>query len=338
VKLATESSGTPDGRLLVVSRDLTLAAPADGIADTLQEALDRWDDVSEALQARYERLNAGDLGGTVPLARAALAAPLPRAWQWLDGSAFPMHGELMQKAFASPPIESEGPLMYQGMSHQFLAPTEDVPFPSEDDDIDFEGEYGVIIGAVPLGTCAADATSFIRLAVLINDWSLRRIAPIEMKTGFGWIQAKPACSLAPVAVTLDELESAWTDARITATLEVQRGEATFGAVPATEMACGFDELIEHAARTRSLCVGTIIGSGTVSHSDYRRYGSCCIAERRAIEIIDGGAPSTPFLKFGERIRMQARGAESDTPLFGTIDQRVVRSGAPADPDRSRSAQ
>lgn len=329
MKLATESSGTPDGRLLVVSRDLTRAVPAGGIAATMQEALERWDDVRAALEARYDRLNAGDFAGAVPLASLTLAAPLPRAWQWLDGSAFRTHGELMQKAFASPPIESEGPLMYQGMSHQFLAPTEDVPFPSEEDGIDFEGEYGVVTAAVPLGTRAADAARYIRLAVLINDWSLRRMAPIEMKTGFGWIQAKPACSIAPVAVTPDELESAWSDARITATLEVQRGEAVFGAVPATEMDCGFDELIAHAARTRALCAGTIIGSGTVSHSEYRRYGSCCIAERRAIEIIDGGVPSTPFLQFGERIRMQARGPEGHEMLFGAIEQRVVRAAVPA---------
>ena len=323
MKLATERTGTPDGRLLVVSRDLALGAPADGVASTLQEALERWDAVEGALAALYERLNERQVPSARPLADLVLAAPLPRAWQWLDGSAFPTHGVLMQKAFDTPPIEADWPLMYQGMSHRFLSPTEDVPLPSEADGIDFEGEFGVITGAVPLGTETAAAVGHIKLVVQINDWSLRRMAPLEMKTGFGWIQAKPACSAAPIAVTPDELQGAWADNRITATLEVWRNDEPFGAVPATEAVYGFDELIAHAARTRTLCAGTIIGSGTVSHSGYRRYGSCCIAERRAIEIIDGGAAATPFLAFGERVRMQARADAADLPLFGAIDQRVV---------------
>lgn len=329
MKLATERTGAADGRLLVVSQDLELCAPADGIAGTLQEALERWEAVEAALDALYERLNARRLAGARPLAEVPLAAPLPRAWQWLDGSVFPTHAELMQKAFDTEPIESDGPLMYQGMSHRFLSPTDDVPFPSEQDGIDFEGEFGIITGEVPLGTPAADAARHIRLAVQLNDWSLRRMAPLEMKTGFGFIHAKPACSAAPIAVTLDELGAAWANSRITATLEVWRDEERFGAVPATEAAFGFDELIAHAARTRMLPAGTIIGSGTVSHSGFRQYGSCCIAERRAIEIIDHGAPATPFLSFGERVRMEARVQASDVPLFGVIDQRVVHAAHPA---------
>ena len=329
MKLATELTGAADGRLLVVSRDLEHCAPADGIAGTLQDALDHWDEVKAALEARYERLNERDIADARPLDAVALAAPLPRAWQWLDGSVFPTHGELMQKAFDMAPIESDGPLMYQGMSHRFLSPTEDVPFPSEQDGIDFEGEFGVITGEVPLGTQPADAARCIRLAVQINDWSLRRMAPLEMRTGFGFIHAKPACSIAPVAVTLDELGTAWANGRITATLETWRNDERFGAVPATEAAYGFEDLIAHAARTRMLSAGTIIGSGTVSHSGFRQYGSCCIAERRAIEIIDRGAPATPFLSFGERVRMQARAPTSDIPLFGAIDQRVVRAVNPA---------
>ncbi len=329
MKLATELTGAADGRLLIVSRDLELCTPADGIADTLQEALDRWDETAAALEARYERLNERAIADTRPLAAAALGAPLRRAWQWLDGSVFPTHAELMQRAFDTPPIQSDGPLMYQGMSHCFLAPTEDVPFPSEQDGIDFEGEFGVITGEVPLGIDAADAPRHIRLAVQINDWSLRRMAPLEMRTGFGFIHAKPACSVAPVAVTLDELGTAWSNGRIAATLEVWRNDEPFGAVPATEAAYGFDDLIAHAARTRMLAAGTIIGSGTVSHSGYCTYGSCCIAERRAIEIIDHGAPATPFLAFGERVRMQARLPTSDTPLFGAIDQQIVRAATPA---------
>lgn len=327
MKFATERTAHPDGRLLVVSRDLRRAVPATGIAATLQDALDRWDEVRDALAALYDSLNEGRANDALDFSSLDVAAPLPRAWQWLDASAFASHGELMQRAFNSPPIEATMPLMYQGMSHRFLGPRDDVPLPTEDDDIDFEGEFGIITGEVPMGTSARDALKYVRLAVQINDWSLRRVAPVEMKTGFGWIQAKPACSAAPVALTLDELGSAWGDARITATLEVRRNGERFGRVPATEMGYGFDELIAHAARTRVLCAGTIIGSGTVSSRNYREVGSCCITERRAIEMIDGGAPRTPFLKFGERIEMEAWREEGDGPLFGRMDQRVVKATA-----------
>jgi fumarylacetoacetate (FAA) hydrolase len=324
MKLATERTASPDGRLLVVSRDLERAVPATGIATTLQEALERWDFVSASLEALYAHLNDGTAEGAFSFHAEAMAAPLPRAWQWLDGSAFPSHGELMQKALDLPPIETHLPLMYQGLSHQFLGPTEDVPLPTEEDGIDFEGEFGVITAAVPMGTQAADALRHIRLAVQINDWSLRKIAPVEMKTGFGWIQAKPACSAAPVAITMEELGELWTDGRITATLEVRRDGKIFGAVPATQMALGFHELIAHAARTRSLCAGTLIGSGTISSRAFRHVGSCCIAERRAIEMIDKGAPETPFLRFGERVRMEARNDENKASLFGVMDQRAVK--------------
>ncbi|HEY9183437.1 MAG TPA: fumarylacetoacetate hydrolase family protein, partial [Gammaproteobacteria bacterium] len=251
-------------------------------------------------------------------------APLPRAWQWLDGSAFPQHGILMAKAFDRPPFESEWPLMYQGMSHLFHGPTDDIPFVAESDGIDFEGELGVITGPVPMGTSRAEAAASIRLAVQINDWSLRHYAPLEMKTGFGWILAKPACGMAPIALTPDELGSAWQNHRVVVTLHVERNGERFGAVPATEMAHGFDELIAHAARTRPLCAGTLIGSGTVSHSRYREVGSCCISERRAIEMIDhGGVASTPYLSFGERVRMLAVAEDPELPLFGVLDQRVI---------------
>ena len=329
MKLATEQTDARDGRLLVVSHDHELCVPAEGIAGTLQDAIERWEAVQEGLETLFARLNARRAPDARPLATVKLAAPLPRAWQWLDGSGFPTHAALRQKAFDTPPIHSHGPLMYQGMSHRFLGPAEDVPFASEQDGIDFEGELAVITGEVPLGTGAAEAGRHILLAVQINDWSLRSMAPLEMKTGFGFIQAKPACSIAPIAVTLDELGPAWVDGRIHATLEVWRNDAPFGAVPATEAEYGFEDLIAHAARTRPLAAGTIIGSGTVSHSGYRRYGSCCIAERRAIEIIDHGAPATPFLAFGERVRMQVRLPTSDTPLFGAIDQQIVRAAIPA---------
>ena len=201
-----------------------------------------------------------------------------------------------------------------------------MPFLREEDGIDFEGEFGILTSSVPMGTTAAEATQHIRLLVQINDWSLRRLAPAEMKTGFGWIQAKPACSMAPFALTPDELGALWSNARVQATLEVWRNDERFGAVPATDMQWGFDELVAHAAATRTLCAGTLIGSGTVSHPGYKEFGSCCIAERRAIEMIDNaGAATTSYLRFGETVRMQVHDKDKSLPLFGSIDQKVVQA-------------
>ena len=328
MKLATERLPAPDGRLVLVSRDLSSAAPATGIADTLQQAIDHWDEVAPALQARYLRLNTGALADAIRFQPETMAAPLPRAWQWLDGSAFPTHGKLMQRAFNLPAINTQSPLMYQGMSHQFLGATDDVALPSEADEIDFEGEFGVICGTVPMSCTAEAAVRQIRLIIQINDWSLRAIAPVEMKTGFGWIQAKPACSVAPVAVTPDEFGAAWRDGRLIATLDVRRNGDLFGAVPSGEMEFGFHDLIAHAARTRTLCAGTIIGSGTVSTSLFREAGSCCISERRAIEMIDFSEPRTGFLKFGERISMGTRITGQAVSPFGMLDQRIVKAVKP----------
>jgi len=289
----------------------------------MQAAIDRWDELSPVLYALYDRLNAGRVENATAFCPEDMLAPLPRAWQWLDGSAFPSHGKLMQQAFNLPPIVTDLPLMYQGMSHHFLGAAEDVTFATEEDDIDFEGEFGIITDAVSMGTTAAQALGRVLLAVQINDWSLRAIAPIEMKTGFGWIQAKPACSVAPVAITLDELGPAWVDGRLLATLDVQRGGTPFGAVPSTEMAFGFHDLIAHAARTRSLCAGTIVGSGTVSNRD-RKTGAGCLFERRAEELLKGGKAKTPFLKFGDRVRIEMLGPDGKT-VFGAIDQAIVQS-------------
>lgn len=322
MKLATQRDGTPDGRLLVVADDLRTASPVERIA-TLQQALDHWVEAEPVLRTVAKKLAAGTARDAVAWRPETIMAPLPRAWQWLDGSAYPSHGELMQTAFNLPPIESEAPLMYQGMSHRFLAWDEDVELPSEADGIDFEAEFGVITDHVPMGIRAGEALGLIRLIVQINDWSLRVIAPLEMKTGFGWIQAKPACSMAPLALTPDELGPAWRDGRIDAIMRVWRGDVEFGIVPSLEMAHGFHELIAHAARTRDLCAGTIIGSGTVSSSRYRETGSCCIAERRAIEMIDTAAPVTPFLRFGETVRMDASVGQAEA-TFGRIDQRIMR--------------
>ncbi len=291
----------------------------------MQQALDHWDEAAPALESLYRRLNAGRLHGAIRFQPETMAAPLPRAWQWLDGSAFPNHGKLMQRAFNLPPIETHLPLMYQGMSHQFLSATEDVAFPNESDDIDFEGEFGVITGSVPMSYTAVAGLSRVCLLIQINDWSLRSIAPIEMKTGFGWIQAKPACSVAPVAVTPDEFGPAWREGRLNATLEVRRNGELFGSVPASEMEFGFHDLIAHAARTRTLCAGTIIGSGTVSTSSFRDAGSCCISERRAIEMIDFNEARTGFLQFEERVFMETRVEGHSVSPFGVIDQGVTKA-------------
>ncbi|WP_315761130.1 fumarylacetoacetate hydrolase family protein [Sphingomonas sp. Y38-1Y] len=311
MRLATLKRGGRDGTLVAVSRDGSRVAPVTGFP-TLQSALDTWDAAQEALAAAADAAEAGET-----VAADDFAAPLPRAWQWLDGSAFPTHGDLMQTAFHLPPIETDKPLMYQGMSHRFIAPTDDVPLPSEADGIDFEGEFGVVTGDVPMGISADAALDHIRLVVLINDWSLRAIAPVEMKTGFGWVQAKPACSTAPFAVTPDELGEAWADGRVCLPLTVEVDGEWFGHPNGRAMAYGFHELVAHAAATRDLPAGTIIGSGTVSNPEHAEVGSTCLSERRAIEMIADGKPTTGFLRFGTRVRMHAG-------PFGEIDQRVVQ--------------
>ncbi|WP_137897171.1 fumarylacetoacetate hydrolase family protein [Sphingomonas sp. 2SG] len=321
MRLATRRDGTRDGALVVVSTDGERLLPASRIATTLQAALDDWSRAEPALRAIAARLDAGQGNG---FAETDLMAPLPRAWQWLDGSAFPTHGALMQQAFGLPPIETDKPLMYQGMSHRFLGPTEDVPLPSEADGIDFEGEFGVITGDVPMGCPADEALAHVRLIVLINDWSLRGIAPAEMKTGFGWVQAKPACSVAPFAVTPGALGDAWRGGRVCLPLIVEVNGTWFGSPRGDEMAFGFHDLIAHAARSRDLPAGTLIGSGTVSNVDHAALGSSCLSERRAIEMIAHGAPQTPFLSFGDRVTMGA----GEASVFGVIDQRVVRPASP----------
>ena len=295
MRLATLRNGTPDGRLVVVSPDGEQCAPA--AAPNLQAVMEdwnRWHPLLAAVAEFPERLDMRDV-----------AAPLPRAWQWLDGSAYESHGALMSQVFGRKEEPRERPLMYQGMSDRFLAPHEDVPFPDESLGIDFEGEFGVITEAVPLGVTAADALRHIRLLVQINDWSLRTLAPVEMKTGFGWVQAKPACSMAPFAVTPDELGTAWANGRVGLDLQVDWNGNLFGRPNGSPMGFGFGDLIAHAARTRSLVAGTVIGSGTVSNESYREVGSTCIAERRGIEVVDTGAPRTEYMKFGDRVRMQA---------------------------------
>ncbi|MBY6005312.1 fumarylacetoacetate hydrolase family protein [Salipiger bermudensis] len=321
MRFATLPDGSPDGRLHLVSRDNTRCIPAEGV-QTLLALMDDWDAHAPALEAQYAALNAG---GGAPFDAAAARAPLPRAWQWLDGSAYDSHGDLMQKVFGLDPNPRGRPLMYQGMSDRFYGGTDDIPLPSEEDGIDFEGEFGVICDSVPMGSTPAEAAARIRLVVQINDWSLRRLAPIEMKTGFGWIQAKPACSVAPVALTPGELGDAWRDARVDLPLTVALNGAPFGHAEGYPMSYGFDELLAHAAQSRDLVAGTVLGSGTVSNDDYREVGSSCLAERRAIELLDEGAPRTPFMRFGDRVTIECRSRDR-APLFGTIDQMVIKGG------------
>lgn len=319
MRLATIKDGSPDGRLVIVSADGSRCAPAS--VHTLQQAVEDWP------RWRAELSSIGAFADV--LDPATLLAPLPRAWQWLDGSTFPSHGELMAKAFGRDAERPAVPLMYQGLSDRFIAPTDDVALPDEAHGIDFEGEFGVIIQAAPMGIDATEAASKIALVVQINDWSLRHLAAREMKTGFGWIHAKPACSMAPFAVTPDALGDAWADCRVALDLEVEWNGRSFGRPNGSAMGFGFGELIAYAAATRHLPAGTVIGSGTVSNANFREVGSTCIAERRGIEMIDEGAAHTDYMKFGDRVRMSARRTDGSTP-FGAIDQRVVRARADRD--------
>jgi fumarylacetoacetate (FAA) hydrolase len=324
MKLATVRDGSPDGLLIVVSTDLRRAVKAAGIADTLLAALERWDRAEPRLRELAQSLNDGSLAGELDMASANLGPPLPRTWQWLDGSAFHSHGALMQRAFKHDYLDGGPPrvLMYQGGSDDFLGPREDMPVPSEADGIDFEAELAVVVDRVPMGTSAASALEHVKLVMLANDASLRSHAVPEMKTGFGWIHAKPATSFSPVAVTPDELGTAWRDGRVDLPMRVSWNGREFGRPNAGAMGFGFHDLIAHAAYSRNLSAGTIIGSGTISNENYRTVGSACIAERRAIEIADSGHPLTEYMRFGDRVRIEMLDANGNS-VFGAIDQRVV---------------
>lgn len=314
MRLATLRNGTADGRLVVISPqgDRFASAPV----ATLQHAMEQWAEVAPRMAEVTEFSTALD--------PAMLTAPLPRAWQWLDGSAFASHGDLMSAVLGLDPIERTAPLMYQGLSDKFYGPRDDVRLPDESLGIDFEGEFGVIVDAVPMGTSAEEALRHIRLVVQINDWSLRALAGPEMKTGFGWVQAKPACALAPFAITPDELGAQWRNGRVCLDLVVDWNEQRFGAPNGEAMEFGFHDLVAHAARTRDLVAGTIIGSGTVSNANFREVGSSCIAERRGIELTDTGSVQTEFMRFGDRVRMAGIDDRGHAP-FGWIDQQVVKA-------------
>jgi fumarylacetoacetate (FAA) hydrolase len=319
MRLATRNNDAPDGELIVVANDARRALAAGPRWPNLLAAFQDWSVAEIDLRALALRLEAGE---GEPIDPVTLRAPLPRSWQWLDGSAFQTHADLMQVAFGTDPLPSDRPLMYQGLSDRFYGPCEPVTFRSEADGIDFEGEYGVIVDAVPMGARAPDAMKHIKLLVQINDWSLRNLALAEMKTGFGWIHAKPACSMAPFAVTPDALGDAWRDGRVCLDLAIDWNETRFGNANGREMRFGFHELIAHAAATRDLAGGTVIGSGTIANAGYATVGSSCISERRAIEMIVEGRPRTGFMAFGDRIRMEAQVA-TGASSFGAISQMII---------------
>ena len=320
MKFATMPDGTKDGRLHLVNKNLSRCQPSKA-AKTMLEALENWDKIEGDLQAEYRAI---DDGQGEAFDQTVAMAPLPRAWQWLDASAYQSHGDLMDSAFGfakKDPVDF--PFMYQGMSNQFNGPTQDQGFRTEDDGIDFEAEFGVLTSEVPFGADTSTAGGCIRLLVQINDWSLRRLAPIEMKTGFGWIRAKPANAMAPVAVTPDEICASWRDMRIDLPLNVTWNDTKWGAANGYEMSYGFDQLIAHAAYSRELPAGTVLGGGTVSNPNFREVGSSCIAERRGIEILDDGQAKTPFMSFGDTVKMEVFDAEGN-PVFGTLKQQVIK--------------
>jgi fumarylacetoacetate (FAA) hydrolase len=326
MKLATIKNGTRDGRLALVSKDLATAVFADDIAPTLLDAIERWPSVETALRSRSNALNDGAAGAAFAFDATRAMAPLPRCYQWLDGSTFANHGALMERAFDLG-ITNEYekyPLVYQGASDDFLGPRDEVELTAESDNMDFEGEVAVIVDEIPMGTPNEKIAPHIKLLMLVNDVSLRALAAREMKTGFGWVQAKPSTSFSPVAVTPEELGGAWSNGRVELPLQIQRNGEWFGHPNGKEMTFNFFRLIEHAAYSRRLRAGTIIGSGTVSNAS-RSAGSACIAERRAIETLDQGGAETPFLRFGESVRIEMFDAAGRS-IFGAIDQRYVRHG------------
>src|ERR1700722_11931184 len=334
MKLATIKNGTRDGRLAIVSKGLTLAVFADDIAPTLLSAIEDWASVESPLRSRAETLNAGRASGSFAFDPAQAMAPLPRCYQWLDGSTFANHGALMERAFDLG-ITNEYekyPLVYQGASDDFIGPRDDVELTTESDNMDFEGEVAVVVDEIPMGTPKEKIAPHIKLLMLVNDVSLRALAAREMKTGFGWVQAKPSTSFSPVAVTPDELGGAWVDGRVELPLQIQRSGDWFGHPNGKEMTFDFFRLIEHAAYSRRLRAGAVIGSGTVSNAS-RNAGSACIAERRAIETLDQGGAKTPFLRFGESVRIEMFDT-ANRSIFGAIDQRYVKHGTTTAPQGS----
>jgi fumarylacetoacetate (FAA) hydrolase len=326
MKLATLRDGSRDGRLLVVRRDGEVGAPAPDAWPTLQRALDDWTAAEPALRALDAELTGGLEG--IPIDPLRLGAPLPRAYEWIDGSAYLNHAILVRRARgAQPPATLQSdPLIYQGGSGDLLGPRDAIELRDPEWGLDFESEVCVVLGDTPMGIAAADAARSIRLVMLANDCTLRNLIPDELAKGFGFFLSKPATAFSPFAVTLDELEAggAWRDGRLHGRIRSIYNEQVIGDCDAgPEMHFSFADLIQHIARTRRFIAGTILGSGTVSNAARER-GVSCLAERRMIEIIETGKPATPFMAVGDRIVIEAD--VSGTNPFGTIDQRVVAAG------------
>ncbi|MBU6382295.1 MAG: FAA hydrolase family protein [Betaproteobacteria bacterium] len=326
MKLGTLDDGTRDGQLIVVSRDLQLAHLAGDIAPRLQSVLDDWQFLAPQLADLYDALNQGKAAQAFRFDPHQCLAPLPRAYQWADGSAYVNHVELLRRSRQAEMPERfwQEPLMYQGGSDDFIGPCRPALFASEQWGIDFEAEVAIIVDDVPMQCSQSEASGHIRLLMLANDWSLRHLVPDELAKGFGFYQSKPATAFAPLAVTPDELGAAWDGERMHLPVRSYRNETLVGQPQAGEdMVFGFPQLIEHAAKTRRLRAGSIIGSGTVSNRDRSR-GYSCIAEIRALEIMDQGLPNTAYLHFGERIRIEVLDARSEN-VFGTLDQQVLQN-------------
>jgi fumarylacetoacetate (FAA) hydrolase len=333
MKLATYKDGSRDGQLVVVSRDLATAHYATGIAARLQQVLDDWNFLAPQLQDLYQTLNQGKARHAFPFDPKQCMAPLPRAYQWADGSAYMNHVELVRKARGSevPANYYEDPLMYQGGSDDFLGPCDAARFLDEEWGIDFEAELAVVTGDVPMGASAEQALDGVRLLLLVNDWSLRNLIPNELAKGFGFFQSKPATAFSPVAVTPDELGEAWDKGRAHLVLQSSWNGRKVGMCEAgPEMTFHFGQLIAHIAKTRNVRAGSIVGAGTVSNKgvedakgkvDWPK-GYSCIAEKRAIETIQDGKPSTGFMRFGDTIRIEAKGKDGQS-IFGAIEQSVV---------------
>jgi len=337
MKLATRRTGTRDGELVVVSRDLARCVAVPEIARTLQAALDDWRAAAPALEALAAELNEGRLPDATRFDPRQAMAPLPRAYQWADGSAYVNHVELVRRARGAtmPPEFWTDPLMYQGASDQMLGPCDDIVHADEAWGIDFESEVAVIAGDVPTGASAADTARHIRFVMLANDVSLRNLIPAELGKGFGFVQSKPASAFSPVAVTPDELGAAWRDGKVHLPLVTHLNGELFGRPNAgVDMTFSFPTLIAHVAKTRALVAGSIVGSGTVSNKEdggpgrpaaRGGVGYSCIAEQRVVETILEGKPVTPFMRFGDRVRIEMFDRAGRT-IFGAIDQTVRRAG------------
>lgn len=326
MKLATlKSDQSRDGELIVVSRDNTRAVKATGIAPSLREAIENWSEASPKLEALFERLEKGDAPQSFPVDEAKLHSPFPRAFQWADGSAFLFHVKLVRMSRGAELPESllTTPLMYQGGSDDFLTPTEDIPQVDFAHGTDFEGEVAVVVDDVPMGVSPEQALKHIQLVMLVNDVSLRGLIPEELAQGFGFFQSKPSSAFSPLALTLDELGEHWREGRLHLPLLVEYNGSFFGRADAGQMHFHFGQLIAHAARTRRLRAGTIIGSGTVSNEQTER-GSSCLAEKRMLEKLNEGAIKTPFMKVGDTIKIEMRDPNGQN-LFGTILQKVAKA-------------